>query len=283
MQTRKQILGVCKALALVTALALPQVASAGKGASYASLRNAIATGNRDSILAEVERAEKLPCGPCVDLVTPLIDHDDAAVRDVAAWWLAKRGIRDQIRDQMFERLAGGDAIAARNAAQVLGRFAHPDALMPLELAIHDDALGDEARVAAAIAVGDIGDYRGKDVLEAAITSESAAVREAAARGLRNIRGNVDAVAVVDLLVDTEEGVVREAVPTVGALRERSAVGALTDVVRDTTLAATVRRDAAWALGKIGDGSAREVLKAVEADDASMLVRGAARAALQSLR
>lgn len=283
MQTRKQILGVCKALALVAALALPQVASAGKGASYASLRNAIATGNRDSILAEVERAEKLPCGPCVDLVTPLIDHDDAAVRDVAAWWLAKRGIRDQIRDQMFERLAGGDAIAARNAAQVLGRFAHPDALMPLELAIHDDALGDEARVAAAIAVGDIGDYRGKDVLEAAITSESAAVREAAARGLRNIRGNVDAVAVVDLLVDTEEGVVREAVLTVGALRERSAVGALTDVVRDTTLAATVRRDAAWALGKIGDGSAREVLKAVEADDSSMLVRGAARAALQSLR
>ncbi|MBK8718053.1 MAG: hypothetical protein IPN32_25480 [Deltaproteobacteria bacterium] len=282
MQTRKQILGVCKALALVTALALPQVASAGKGASYASLRNAIATGNRDSILAEVERAEKLPCGPCVDLVTPLIDHDDAAVRDVAAWWLAKRGIRDQIRDQMFERLAGGDAIAARNAAQVLGRFAHPDALMPLELAIHDDALGDEARVAAAIAVGDIGDYRGKDVLEAAITSESAAVREAAARAC-----GTSAATSMRSRWSTCWSTPRRA--SCGRPCSRSGrCASARPSVRSPTSCATPRsrrRCAATPRGRWARSAtaAREVLKAVEADDASMLVRGAARAALQSLR
>ncbi|MFO0636341.1 MAG: HEAT repeat domain-containing protein [Nannocystaceae bacterium] len=283
MQTQKPIHRVCKAVVLAAILAVPAVASAGKGASYGSLRNASASNNRDSILAEVERAEKLPCAPCVDLITPLIDHDDAAVRDVAAWWLAKRGIREQVRDQMFARLTGADSIAARNAAEVLGRFAHPDALMPLELAIHDDSLSEEARAAAATAVGSIGDYRGKDVLEGAITSESAAVREAAARGLRAIRGNVDAVVVVELLGDAEETVVREAVLTVGALREASGIAALSDVVRDRTLSATVRRDAAWALGKIGDGSARDVLKTVEAQDESMLVRGAARAALGALR
>jgi len=261
----------------------PQTAQAGKGASFQSMRNAIASNSRDSILAELERAEKLPCAPCIDLVLPLVDHRDPAVRDVAAWWIAKRAIRDAVRDDMFARLQGGDSTAARNAAEVLGRFMHPDALMPLELAIHDDALSEEARTAAATAVGTIGDFRGKAVLEAAITSESASVRASAARALREIRGNVEAVAVVELLADEEEAVVREAVLTVGALRESSGVGSLADVVRDGTLSPNVRRDAAWALGKIGDGAARDVLAAVERDDESMLVRGAARAALQALR
>ncbi len=269
--------------ALAVGALLPQVAQAGKGSSYQSIRNAISSNSRDSILAELERAEKLPCAPCIELVLPLIDHDDAAVRDVGAWWLAKRAIRDKVRDDMFTRLQGADSVAARNAAEVLGRFMHPDALMALELAIHEGALSEEARAAAAAAVGTIGDFRGKAVLEGAITSDSAQVRAAAAKALREIRGNVEGVAVIDLLDDEEESVVREAVLTVGALRELSGIGALSDVVRDNTLSATVRRDAAWALGKIGDGSAREVLTAVEQDDASMLVRGAARAALQSLR
>jgi HEAT repeat protein len=270
-------------LALAVATFAPQVASAGKGASYGSIRNAISSNNPDSIIAEIERAEKLPCGPCADLVMPLIDHKDAAIRDVAAWWLSKRALRDSVRDQMFARLQGGDSTLARNAAEVLGRFKHPDALMPLELAIHDGALSEDARAAAATAIGTIGDYRGKDVLEGAITSESAAVREAAARSLRGIRGNIDAVAVVELLADEEESVVREAVLTVGALREASGIGGLSDAVRDRTLSAEVRRDAAWALGKIGDGTARDVLQGVEQDDESMLVRGAARAALRSLQ
>jgi HEAT repeat protein len=270
-------------LALALGALLPQVAEAGKGSSYQSIRNAIASNNRDTILAEIERAEKLPCGPCFDLVMPLVDHDDPAVRDVAAWWISKRAIREQVRDDMFTRLQGSDSIAARNAAEVLGRFMHPDALMPLELAIHDDGLSEEARAAAATAVGMIGDFRGKDVLEGAVTSESAAVRTAAAKALREIRGNVDAVALVDLLSDEEESVVREAVLTVGALREAAGLGALSDVVRDNTLSASVRRDAAWALGKLGDGAAREVLSAVSREDKSMLVRGAARAALQTLR
>lgn len=270
-------------LALAGILAVPATALAGKGASYASIRNAIATNNRDSIVAEVERAEKLPCGPCFELIMPLVDHDDAAVRDVAAWWISKRAIRDKVRDDMFARLTSGNSIAARNAAEVLGRFKHPDAIMPLQLAIHDDALSDDARAAAATAVATIGDIRGKDVLEGATTSESAAVRAAAAKGLRGIRGNADAIAVVDLLADDDELVVREAAVTVGALRETGGIADLAKVVTDGAWSVAVRKDAAWALGKIGDGAARDVLKQVADDDPSMLVRGAARAALANLR
>lgn len=284
MNTRHNtILGAALVAILAGGGLVPSEAAAGKGASYQSISNAIRSNNRDTVIAEIERAEKLPCGPCIDLILPLVDHEDAAVRDVAAWWLAKRAIRDKVRDDMFARLVGSDSIAARNAAEVLGRFMHPDALMPLELAIHDDRLSEEARAAAATAVSTIGDFRGKEVLEAALTSESAVVREAAARGLRGIRGNVEATVVVDLLGDEVEAVVREAVLTVGALREVAAVDTLTGTVRDATLSPTVRRDAAWALGKIGDGRARDVLQTVEKSDDSMLVRGAARAALNSLR
>ena len=269
-------------LALAAAVALPMTASAGKGASYASIKNAINSGNPDSIVAEVERAEKLPCGSCIDLITPLIDEKDSRIRDVAAWWLAKRAIRDQVRDEMFARLQGGDSVSARNAAQVLGRFAHPDALMALEMAMHDGSLDGEARSAAATAIGDIGHYAGKAMLEAGLTSESAAVREASARSLRNIRGNVEAALVVDLIADSEDAVAREAALTAGALREATAVDALAALVTDRSRDVMVRRDAAWALGKIGDGSAREVLRAVSEDDPSMLVRGAARSAANNL-
>ena len=71
----------------------------------------------------------------------------------------------------------------------------------------------------------------------------------------------------------------------GAVREVGAVADLGDIVTDATLPVAVRKHAAWALGRVGAGNddARAVLTAVADDDESMLVRGAARAALQSLR
>ncbi len=270
-------------LLIGVALTTPDQALAGKGASYQSIANAIATGNRDSIVSEIERSETLPCAPCIDLVKPLIDHDDAAVRDVAAWWLGGRAVRDKIRDEMYARLSGTDSVKARNAAEVLGRFGHPAALMPLEIAIHDDTLSEEARAASATAVGRIGDYRGKAVLEAAMTSESAAVRQAAAKGAREIRGNLEGVALLELLHDDDEAVVREAALSVGAVRELSGVADLIDVVSDVNLSATTRKHAAWALGKLGDGNARDALRSIVEGDRDMIVRGAARAALNTLR
>lgn len=275
--TQAILAGIC-----AFAMGIP-VASAGKGASYLSIRNAINSGSVDAVLAELERAEKLPCGSCIDLITPLIDHDNAQVRDVAAWWLAKRAIRSQIRDDMFTRLQAGDTVSARNAAQVLGRFMHPDAFSPLETAMHDGSLGEQARAAAATAIGTIGAPGGKAILEGAVTSESPAVRAAAAEALRHILRNTDAVAVVSLLSDTHEPVVYQAALTVGALQERVAVPDLMTVVSDPTAHdVSTRKAAAWALGKIGDPGAQSVLEEVADNDPDMLVRGAARVALNDL-
>jgi HEAT repeat protein len=271
------LVGLCAA-----AMGIP-VANAGKGASFLSIRNAIHSGSVDGIIAEIERAEKLPCGSCIDLVEPLIDHNDARVRDVAAWWLSKRAVRSQVRDAMFDRLVSGDTVSARNAAQVLGRFMHPDALLPLEAAIHDGSLGDEARVAAATAVGMIGSPAGKPILEAATTSESPGVRAASAAALRQLRANTEAVVVVSLLADSHDEVVHQAALTVGALREAVAVDDLLRVVSDPSgYTVVTRKAAAWALGKIGDPSARDVLSDVADADPDMLVRGAARVALNDM-
>ena len=266
----------------LAALLVPSPAYAGTGATYSSIKNAINTGAADTIISEIERAEKLPCGSCVALIEPLIDSKDARIRDAAAWWLAKRAVRNRVKEDMFDRLQSGDSISARNAAEVLGRFAHPDALMALEIAMHDDTLDSEARAAAATAIGSIGDYRGKAILEAALTSGSADVRQASAKALRDIRGNIDAVALVPLLGDGNDLVVHQAALTIGKLKEAAGVGDLLTVVQDDTRPDIVRKHAAWALGMIGDGSAKDVLKLVAADDNSMLVRGAARSAYNAL-
>jgi HEAT repeat protein len=269
---------VLGALGIACLLALPSLAQAGTGGSYATMKNAINSGNSSAIIAAIERTEKLPCGSCIDLVTPLIDDERKEVRDVAAWWLAKRAIREQVRDQMFERLLSGDTIAARNASEVLGRFAHPDALEALEIAIHDNSLGDEARVAAAEAIASIGHRDGKSVLEAALTSESAAVRAAAADALRGIRGNVEGLALVDALNDESPMVLQAAARSLGTMEEVAAVEPLLDVAADESLPDQVRIDAAWALGQIGDSSVADDLEVIAESASNSLVRSSARVA-----
>jgi HEAT repeat protein len=197
--------------------------------------------------------------------------------------LSKRAVRDQVRDDMFDRLLGSDSTAARNAAEVLGRFMHPDALEGLELAMHSDSLDAGARAAAATAIGSIGHADGKVILEGALTSGSAAVRASAAAGLRNIRGNVDASALVAVLYDDDAGVQSQAAVTLGALQDQAGVSTLLEIASDPDQADQVRKHACWALGQIGDASAADVLESISQDDANMLVRGSARAAWYKVR
>src|SRR5262245_34784693 len=105
-------------LATVTAfvcasLALAGTASAGRGGSPGAIRNAIASGSIDAIAAELERAENLVCGACVDMVKPLVDHPEFKVRQVAAWWLARRAVARTVRVEMLTRLSQPDSTAAR--------------------------------------------------------------------------------------------------------------------------------------------------------------------------
>jgi HEAT repeat protein len=267
-----------------TALLLSSVSTpalAGRGATKESLQQAIASNSPDSIVAEVERAEKLVCLSCIAIVLPLVDHDNARVRNVAAWWLNKRGVRDEVRDMAYVRLQGNDATLARNAAEALGTMRHPEAVPALS-AYLAHPLDGASGVAAAKALGDIGHPSAVPALKgAALGSARPEVRAAAAAAMREIRGGTDTSVLIPLLTDPNEQVRTQAIYTIGALGEKGAVSGLMTVL-GTDASPSVRKHAAWALGQIGDLTAVSALNQAVADP-DPLVASVARASLQRLR
>src|SRR5262245_59804045 len=101
---------------------MTQLGWAGTGSSTAALKNVIATGSVDAIIAEIERAEFLACVACINPVLKLVDHPSYRVRDVAGWWLGLRAVRAEVLAMGVQRLAASatDGVQARNIADVLG-------------------------------------------------------------------------------------------------------------------------------------------------------------------
>src|SRR3990172_11767428 len=130
MTMRKHILVALFAL-LATLVVVPS-AQAGRVASDLSISTAIQSGSSGAIIAALEEAEFLPCGACIPKVKALLDDQDYAVREVAAWWFSARPAQMQeIHDMSVARLYGSDLTQARNAADALGTFRHPRAITAL--------------------------------------------------------------------------------------------------------------------------------------------------------
>jgi len=233
-------------------------AHAGRGSSPGAIQGAIRSGSIDAIASELERAEHLVCPSCVSMVRPLLDHGDVRVRQVAAWWLSRRGLKGQLVKEMSGRLAGTDAPRARNAADVLGALRSPEGITPLASVLDKGAFDADTRAAAARGLGAIGELEAQPALVRALASREAPVRAAALQSLRELRGFADPSPALAALTDMDAGVRGEAVYTIGATGARALSG-----LEGATLAqrlavlltgdasAAVRRKAAWALGEIG--------------------------------
>jgi HEAT repeat protein len=270
-----------KLAAVAFLLAASAPAFAGKGGSAANINAAVASSSVDAIIAEVERAEKLMCDACIDTMTQLTAHPRYEVREVAAWWFAKRPTYHKLMaDQFAAELVGGTSLEVRNAADFLGASSTFRALPQLRAAIRR-SVDRDAKLAIVRAVDALGNLGGNDVLTVAMADGDAKVRAAAVRAWRDIRGQKDAAPIVALLGDSDVSVRAEAATVVGGLKQATAAGALeTLVVSDPS--PIVRKNAAWALGKIGATSSRTAL-AEASNDASGLVRMTARASLTRLR
>jgi HEAT repeat protein len=269
-------------LAAVALLAFaPQVALAGKGGSAAAIQAAVNSTSTDAIIAEVERAEGLMCEECIQTVTNLTEDSRYAVREVAAWWFAKRPtLKDMLATQFVADLPRGDTTKVRNAADFLGGTRTLTSLPQLRAAIHRSDLGVEARLALVRAVGAMAHTGGNEVLTAAMADSDAGVRAAAVTAWRDIIGQKTAQPVVALLGDADADVRAQAATVVGGMAEQTGRGALEQlVVRDPD--STVRRNAAWALGQLGNAASRAALLQATTDK-SGLVRGVAKAALSTL-
>ena len=264
-----------------TAGLFPSTAIAGKGGSAGKIRQAVASHSADAIIAEVERTEGLSCEECIGLVTDLTEDSRFSVREVAAWWFAKRPtLKDMMADQFKAELANGPSVQVRNAADFLGSSSTFTALPSLRTAIRRGDIDAEAKLAIVRAVDHLGNLGGNAVLTTAMADGNAAVRAAAVKAWRDIRGQVDAAPAVALLGDSDAAVRAEAATVVGGMNQANARGALEGlVVSDDS--AIVRRNAAWALGKLGANASRAALLQAVSDQ-SGLVRMTARAALAQL-
>lgn len=216
------------------------------------------------------------------MVTNLLEDNRYAVREVAAWWFAKRPqLKDMVAATMVDDLQSGSTIKVRNAADFLGATVTYTALPTLRAAIHRDNLGPEAKLALVRAVSFMGHLGGNEVLTTAMADSDASVRAAAATAWRDILGQTSATPVVGLLADSDATVRAAAATTVGGMGHVAAAAQLEVlVVNDSD--PFVRRNAAWALGKLGQQSSRVAL-AKASTDKSGLVRMVARAALASLK
>jgi HEAT repeat protein len=280
--------------ALVSALLLGTLAGpaqAGRGSSPGAIQRAIGSGSVEAIEAELERSETLVCHVCVNLVLPLVDHEDTRIRKVAAWWLSRRGMRPEISLQMVQRLSQPDSTLARNAADVLGEMRAYKSIKPLGAALNNPIFSDEARAAMARALGEIGDMKGLPALNDAAKAREPAVRAAAAEGLRKLRGYTDPTLAVSLLSDPDTNVRIEAIYSVAATRSsaqafpsaQDAAQQLSHLVSNDP-SDLVRKKAAWALGEIHASAnvAGPALERAARQDTSPFVRSLANAALAKL-
>jgi HEAT repeat protein len=271
-----------KTIIIVALSLISSSAFAGRGSSTSAIQSAIRSNNADAIISELERAERLVCGACVEPVMALLDHEDYRVREAAAWWFARRpAIKAEVFDLSVARLYAADSIEARNAADALGPFRHPDAITALTFASTRTDFSAEARAAAVKALGTIGSRLAYTAIVDALDDSDATVRAAAANAYAELRGTSTGDELAPLAGDPDVSVRRQAIAHLGRFATASARTQLEAALSDSD--ALVRRNAAWALGRIGDAASRPALQAVADNDESNVVRSIATAALRSLR
>jgi len=268
-------------IACVLVMGGATAAQAGVGGSAARIQNAVASGSQDAILAEVERAEYLMCPACVPIVTDLLDDSRPAVREVAAWWFARRpSVAQSFIDRSLTDLTGSDSVHARNGAELLGVFRNIKYIAPLAAASARTALSADARAAAVTSLGRIGSQGANAAIAQAMSDGDPTVRVAALHAWTRVLYQQGAAPAVALVTDGDASVRAAAAATVGEEREATGRAAL-ETVLASDASAVVRRNAAWALGRIGDAASRPALEAA-VNDPSPLVGATAKAALSYL-
>jgi HEAT repeat protein len=216
-----------------------------------------------------------------DLASILQDDSDSNVRTRCALSLGRLGDPDSIRPLAQALLHDPQVTVRVSAAQALDMIGFEAVEGPL-LQATDRSQPVEVRVEALRALGSVHTKRSFEALTAALKDETEAVRLAALESFAR-RGDPRAsVAVRELLDDRNELIVQKACWTLGELRDKSSVSALTVTLRGAHANAT-RLQSALALGRIGDLKSLEALSASSlADTEDLTVRVAAVRALGML-
>ncbi|HXT63413.1 MAG TPA: HEAT repeat domain-containing protein [Pyrinomonadaceae bacterium] len=154
-----------------------------------------------------------------------------------------------------------DEFVRREAAFALGEtHARTATTSLIDLIVHDKK--PSVRAAAAVALGQIGDEAALSPLSQVVTGQGTKKKKTRSA--------------------EEEFVVRSAVRSLGQIRSRASVPALVAALQDETNSIETRREAATALGLIGDSSALPALQAAYETNSDPYLSEAARAAIRQI-
>ena len=266
-------------LIIVLAMLASASAYAGRGATYQSIMDAIASNNGDAIASELERAERLVCAMCVGPVMELLDHPDYRVREVAAWWFARRPVLSAaVTMQSIARMQGNDPVAAEYAADVVGSMRHTDVLPILASMLKRTDFPAATKVAAVRAIGIISDPAGLPAVVGAFGDSTPETRAEAVRAYDSLRGDRSGNELVPLLGDGDVSVRRVSTSIIAQFKVASARTTLEGLLANDG-DPIVRRNAALALMRLGDPASHAALQQAADHDPIAFVRSTARAAL----
>lgn len=227
-----------------------------RGTLEAEVAGALKSDHAPLVLAATEAAAELRAGRLVAPLTPLLEHQDAEIRNKAVYALGLIGDKSAARALLarlpsvresrmlnniafaLERLDPGafftsirqviehkQAMIRLNAAFVLGDVKRPEGLPMLEKALSDP--NDFVRTSAVVALGKLGTDKAIKPLERFVNDPNLSIRQEAIYALHALTGGKRADLVHDKLFNTRN--------------------------------AAVRRRAAIELGKVGDRRARDYL------------------------
>jgi len=255
--------------------------SAHTGAPHVvDMENAIRVGSPTLLVSMLEYGERVECHTCVPLLEErLLTSSNGEVREIAAWWLARRpfGFAAVYHDIRTVLASDSDPVRRARAAEALGNFADPHGVEHLSVAFTTDTVS-AVRVAAIHGIAEINAPSGLPFLSMALGDSDPAVQTAALQMITHVNFFSDYDALIPLLAHADGTMRRRAATVVGSLRVSAAVTALAAMLRGD-IDQGARREAAWALGRIGGGEARTALNEVLASSPPADVRNAINVAL----
>lgn len=244
-----------------------------------SMVESIKNAPPSSLIATLEYGERVACQACVPLLErKLYESSNPRVREISAWWLRRRVFAKGklMRRARTVLASSADPVQRSRAAEALGEFMDPNALVPLE----DAALNDSdamVRASAVKALGRLNHSDGSDTIAQALGDSDLEVRRSAVE-VASRSGVAHPQPLIDRLSDTDAQIRSDSALVLGQLSADAAVPSLVDLLGDAEPRA--RKAAAWSLGRIGGARAEQALSAALPREQHPQVRDALEIALQ---
>lgn len=228
--------------------------------SLSAMLEAIEHGSPEKMRATLEYGERVVCERCVPLLqAKLLGSDSPRVREMAAWWLRRQPFAAPHMLAALRKVLSDDDSETRRAraAEALGEFMDPHALSALsDAALEDDSAN--VRAAAVRGLARLNSDAAGAVIPDTLKDADESVRLAALSVLLTVGGFRDYAALLPLLGDTSASVRTRAAKLCGEYRVADAEAPLSAMLLGDD-AASARKAAAWALGRIGGAEGTSAL------------------------